>query len=192
MTTLFRSRVPKPAPSRHHDLQRAFCINCARTVPGPAAFCLWCGALLSTRGHTSVDSSESSAAGGEPDAIFVMTLLERRDRSRRFDLSNGSSLGAVAFHGTGPTRVGSHPDDDIFLNHVTVSNHHAEFFGCAASCAVRDLHSLNGTFVNGVRVDEAVLSSGDEIQIGTFRLLYSVLPPRGRLRLVPAVRAGAP
>jgi pSer/pThr/pTyr-binding forkhead associated (FHA) protein len=37
---------------------------------------------------------------------------------------------------------------------------------------VRDLNSLNGTYVNGVRVEETVLHSGDEVQIGKFKLIF--------------------
>ena len=37
---------------------------------------------------------------------------------------------------------------------------------------MRDVKSLNGTYVNGERIDEAVLANGDEVQIGKFKLLY--------------------
>ena len=37
---------------------------------------------------------------------------------------------------------------------------------------VRDVGSLNGTYVNRDRIDEAALSSGDEVQIGKFKLVY--------------------
>ena len=37
---------------------------------------------------------------------------------------------------------------------------------------MRDVGSLNGTYVNRERIDDAVLASGDEVQIGKFKLLY--------------------
>jgi pSer/pThr/pTyr-binding forkhead associated (FHA) protein len=37
---------------------------------------------------------------------------------------------------------------------------------------VRDLGSLNGTHLNDERVESAVLSHGDEIRIGKFRLVF--------------------
>ena len=37
---------------------------------------------------------------------------------------------------------------------------------------VRDVGSLNGTYVNGEQVDETKLASGDEVQIGKFKLTF--------------------
>ena len=75
------------------------------------------------------------------------------------------------------TTAGRHPDSDIFLDDVTVSRQHAEFLrrGRAAS-SVRDVGSLNGTYVNRDRIDEAVLRGGDEVQIGKYRLVFHPSP----------------
>jgi pSer/pThr/pTyr-binding forkhead associated (FHA) protein len=70
------------------------------------------------------------------------------------------------------TRAGRHPESDIFLDDITVSRRHAEFLTQATVTTVRDVGSLNGTYVNRERIDEARLSSGDEVQIGKFKLLY--------------------
>ncbi len=70
------------------------------------------------------------------------------------------------------TTTGRHPDSDIFLDDVTVSRKHAVFEQDGDVWAVRDVGSLNGTYVNRERIDSAVLSSGDEVQIGKFRLVY--------------------
>jgi pSer/pThr/pTyr-binding forkhead associated (FHA) protein len=68
--------------------------------------------------------------------------------------------------------VGRHPQSDIFLNDITVSRRHAELRRSEGKYAVADLGSLNGTYVNRARVDSSDLSSGDELQIGKFRLLF--------------------
>jgi pSer/pThr/pTyr-binding forkhead associated (FHA) protein len=68
--------------------------------------------------------------------------------------------------------VGRHPQSDIFLNDITVSRRHAELRLDGARYAVADLGSLNGTYVNRARVDSSPLASGDELQIGKFRLLF--------------------
>lgn len=68
--------------------------------------------------------------------------------------------------------VGRHPDADIFLDDVTVSRRHAEFSRSGTTFSVRDLHSLNGTYFDGVRVDDALLADGSEIQVGKFRLTF--------------------
>ena len=69
-----------------------------------------------------------------------------------------------------------HPDSDIFLDDVTVSRRHAEFHRGASAFTVRDVGSLNGTYVNRERVESATLSNGDEVQIGKFRLVFIAGP----------------
>ena len=68
--------------------------------------------------------------------------------------------------------AGRHPDSDIFLDDVTVSRKHALFIGSDKGYSVRDAGSLNGTYVNRERIEEAHLHTGDEVQIGKFRLVY--------------------
>jgi len=70
------------------------------------------------------------------------------------------------------TTAGRHPDSDIFLDDVTVSRRHAEFYRHGARFTVRDVGSLNGTYVNRERIEEAELAGGDEVQVGKFRLLF--------------------
>jgi hypothetical protein len=70
------------------------------------------------------------------------------------------------------TTAGRHPESDIFLDDVTVSRRHAEFYREGARFTVRDVGSLNGTYVNRERIEEAELTGGDEVQIGKFRLLF--------------------
>ena len=72
--------------------------------------------------------------------------------------------------------AGRHPDSDIFLDDVTVSRRHAEFVRLGTGYAVNDVGSLNGTYVNRHRIDEAQLAGGDEVQIGKYRLVYLVGP----------------
>ena len=70
------------------------------------------------------------------------------------------------------TRAGRHPDSDIFLDDITVSRRHAEVIRRADGFHVLDTGSLNGTYVNRDRVDEAKLTNGDELQIGKFKLVF--------------------
>ncbi|MDO4908584.1 MAG: FHA domain-containing protein [Corynebacterium sp.] len=71
------------------------------------------------------------------------------------------------------TTVGRHPESDIFLDDVTVSRRHAEFRRTDdGQFEVVDVGSLNGTYVNREPRDTAILSSGDEVQIGKFRLVF--------------------
>jgi pSer/pThr/pTyr-binding forkhead associated (FHA) protein len=74
------------------------------------------------------------------------------------------------------TSAGRHPDSDIFLDDITVSRHHAEFRRGPDGFTLRDLGSLNGTYVNRGRIDETLLVGGDEVQIGKYRMLFLARP----------------
>jgi len=69
------------------------------------------------------------------------------------------------------TLIGRHPESDILLDDITVSRRHAEVIKTASALIVRDLGSLNGTYVNQTRVDEFALKHGDELQVGKFRMV---------------------
>ncbi|AKV55228.1 Signal transduction protein garA [Bifidobacterium actinocoloniiforme DSM 22766] len=68
--------------------------------------------------------------------------------------------------------VGRDPKADILLDDSTVSRSHAVFDRSPEGYTVRDAGSLNGTYVNRQRVDQALLHNGDEIMVGKFRLVY--------------------
>lgn len=70
------------------------------------------------------------------------------------------------------TRAGRHPDSDIFLDDITVSRRHAEVHRRDGRYTLRDTGSLNGTYLNRERIDDAPLVSGDEVQIGKYRLVF--------------------
>ena len=70
------------------------------------------------------------------------------------------------------TRLGRSTDGEISLDDITVSRRHAEIIRTGQSYVVRDVGSLNGTYVNNSRIDEAPLVQGDELQIGKFRLVF--------------------
>jgi pSer/pThr/pTyr-binding forkhead associated (FHA) protein len=70
------------------------------------------------------------------------------------------------------TVAGRSTDADIFLDDVTVSRRHAEFLRSGDQFVVRDVGSLNGTYVNRERVEEAILRADDEVQIGKYRLTF--------------------
>ena len=75
------------------------------------------------------------------------------------------------------TTAGRHPNAEIFLDDVTVSRKHAEFRRSEGRFSVTDLASLNGTYLNGKRVDSSLLTDGDEVQVGKFKLtFYSAQP----------------
>jgi len=70
------------------------------------------------------------------------------------------------------TTVGRHPESDIVLDDITVSRRHSEVRLVDGRYVVSDAGSLNGTYLNQQRIDSAVLSQGDELQVGKFRLVF--------------------
>ena len=84
----------------------------------------------------------------------------------------GPNQGARFLLDADVTTSGRHPDADIFLDDVTVSRRHTEFLRTEAGFRVKDLGSLNGTYVNGERIDTAQLGDGAEVQVGKFRLTF--------------------
>ena len=73
--------------------------------------------------------------------------------------------------GTRPVTIGRAPDNDIQIDNLAVSNYHARVYVEAGSLVVEDLNSLNGSFLNDIRVERAMLKDGDEILIGKHQIL---------------------
>jgi adenylate cyclase len=70
--------------------------------------------------------------------------------------------------------IGRHPKNQIRLNDREISKEHAIVERQGARIMLRDLRSSNGTYVNGRRINESPLKDGDEIQLGSMRLLFQV------------------
>lgn len=100
------------------------------------------------------------------------TIAALRPGTALLMVQRGPNTGARFLLDDTEVSSGRHPDSDIFLDDVTVSRKHALFMRTDAGYTVRDAGSLNGTYVNRERIDEAALRTGDEVQIGKFRLVY--------------------
>jgi len=85
---------------------------------------------------------------------------------------HGPNMGARFLLDVDVTTVGRSVKSDIFLDDVTVSREHAQFIRDGHDFFVRDHGSLNGTYVNRENVTERRLASGDEVQIGKYRLTF--------------------
>ena len=73
----------------------------------------------------------------------------------------------------GSATIGRANDNDIVIQDVLASRHHAFLVETPIGTEIRDAHSINGTFVNGVRVGSAILSEGDEVTIGNVDLVFT-------------------
>jgi hypothetical protein len=118
--------------------------------------------------------------GGDPFAepgtpvVDAGTLASLRPGTALLRVDHGPNAGSRFLLDGDLTTVGRHPSSDIFLDDVTVSRKHAEFVREEGAFSVRDVGSLNGTYVNRQRIDASPVVTGDEVQIGKFRLVVHV------------------
>ena len=94
--------------------------------------------------------------------------------------------------GTRPVTIGRAPDNDIQIDNLAVSNYHARVYVEAGSLVVEDLNSLNGSFLNDIRVERAMLKDGDAILIGKHEIFvdqaHDAAHAEDGLRRAPAPR----
>ncbi len=86
----------------------------------------------------------------------------------------GPSIGEKFFINKNMLSIGRSSESDILLDDITVSRHHAIIEKREDNCIVKDLESLNGTYINGCIVDEKDLNNGDRIQIGKYIFLFFI------------------
>jgi pSer/pThr/pTyr-binding forkhead associated (FHA) protein len=94
-------------------------------------------------------------------------------------VQRGPDAGSRFLLDTDVVTVGRHPDSDIFLDDISVSRRHATFTRTPNGYVISDLGSLNGSYINRDRIDtDVILSGGDEVQIGKYRLIFFSGAPR--------------
>jgi pSer/pThr/pTyr-binding forkhead associated (FHA) protein len=161
------------------------CTQCGHSNAEDARFCSNCGAALRPAPATTGSETSTitiSGGGFEPgEGAEKSEGLSGADQAAVDALPPGSALlvvrrgpnsGSRFLLDSETTTAGRHPSSDIFLDDVTVSRRHAEFVRAGEGFAVRDVGSLNGTYVNRERIDETPLAGGDEVQVGKYRLVF--------------------
>lgn len=114
--------------------------------------------------------------GSDLSEVELEAIAALPSRSAMLLVRSGPTAGARYLLDTDVTTVGRHPEADIFFDDVTVSRRHAEITRSGTVFELVDQRSLNGTYVNGERVDRAVLTNGAELRIGKFRLNFFASP----------------
>jgi hypothetical protein len=146
-----------------------YCQECGFQNPESANYCSRCGALLS-RGEPAAETTQTFS----PEEVG--DHLEHEDfglEGPALVVRAGGGRAGESFKPTGDrTRIGRSPDCEIFLDDVTVSRNHAVLVRENGKFRVEDQGSLNGTFVNRTRIDNAPLVEGDELQIGKYRMTF--------------------
>ena len=147
------------------------CANCGAEVAPEMKFCSECGVRLD-HGQTTAsyapafeenEAGEAAPAttGVDGAALIELDQVEGTAGRRMHDLKEGVVV-----------TVGRDSESAIFLDDVTVSRKHAEIERGERGYRIRDVGSLNGTYVNRVRVDAVDLRNGDEIQVGKYRFKF--------------------
>ena len=150
-----------------------FCNQCGHRNPPESGFCSSCGWVLDHANDRTITLTKIDALQDTPGhADDVVVHLDDLPAGGSLVVRNGEQTGVALDLNAKVTRLGRHPDSEINLDDITVSRRHAEIERTARGHVVRDVGSLNGTYVNGHRIDEALLQQGDELQVGKFRLLY--------------------
>lgn len=116
------------------------------------------------------DPVEELLANATPEEREVITQLD--PNSAMLIILGGPGKGARFLINEEVTKIGRAPENEIFLDDITVSRRHAEMVREKNRFSIKDMGSLNGTYLNGSVITENNLNSGDELQIGKFRLHF--------------------
>ncbi|HUN58736.1 MAG TPA: FHA domain-containing protein [Candidatus Binataceae bacterium] len=112
-----------------------------------------------TRPVPSMPENAAASSGehaGNGSGAYLMA-----DDGQRYTIKTGSVM-----------RLGRALDNDVVINHASVSRHHAEIEGSGRSYRIRDLGSQNGTFVDGSPVTEATVGDGAKVKLGDAVLTF--------------------
>lgn len=152
-----------------------FCSNCGNPLNAASAAGIdprtgeRAAEMTSTMSLLALSGVDFEADYGDPLAAAAEGLSEN---SALLLVQRGPNAGSRFLLDAESTSAGRSPDSDIFLDDVTVSRRHAEFLRGVQGFLVRDVGSHNGTYVNRERIEEVLLNTGDEVQIGKYRLVF--------------------
>jgi pSer/pThr/pTyr-binding forkhead associated (FHA) protein len=147
-----------------------FCTNCGHPNRDDARFCAECGHPLQEDVTVTLPPVEAEE---EVHDEFPFPHDELEAGQALLLVKRGPNAGSTFLLDQDATTVGRSTEGDVFLDDVTVSRKHAIFERrTGGAWFVRDVGSLNGTYVNSEQVDETKLASGDEVQIGRFKVTF--------------------
>ncbi len=130
------------------SLGTVFCNNCGHRNPPDANFCSSCGNPLAPGPDTTVSFVPPEPSGEQGEEEMSVAVAELAEGTGVLVVKRGPDVGAKYVLDHEVTHVGRHPDSEIFLDDITVSRRHAEFSRQGGSYVVKDVGSLNGTYVN--------------------------------------------
>jgi hypothetical protein len=149
------------------------CSECGFVNREGANFCQKCGA------HLGVDEKQGDQTTitykvdetGELKPVDLDEIVAAEGAALVIRSGGGRAGESFPIEGERLT-IGRSPDADVFLDDVTVSRNHALLVRRREGLYIDDLGSLNGTYVNRRRIESHKLQSGDELQVGKYKLSY--------------------
>lgn len=127
------------------------CPKCFKVNDSSVKYCAYCGSSMK---QSETKSTSSSYAGGSGSGS--KTVISPVSPT----ISRGYSLNELI--------IGRDNGNDISINDASISGKHAKIFLESGTVFIEDLRSLNGTFVNGKRIQGRVkVKSSDQISLGT-------------------------
>lgn len=152
------------------------CTSCGSALTPGASYCAHCGTVTENTTHaTDVTGTIHSLGTTVADVGPIEPAQRPSDSDTERDvlvIVRGPSAGSQIELVGEEMQAGRSPEMAIFLDDITVSREHAAFAHTQSGWLLKDLGSLNGTYVNRDRIDSVQLANGDEIQIGKYRFHF--------------------
>ena len=131
------------------DLTSTLNLRQLRSIPG---------SIASDELYKSLSSEQQSIVTALKEGVGILLVLK------------GAGIGGRYLLDSSETKIGRDLNNEICLDDITVSRSHALISRTEEGYSVKDLGSLNGTYLNAISVRDSKIFNGDEIQIGKYHL----------------------
>lgn len=132
-----------------NDLTSTLNLRQLRSIPG---------SIAADELYKSLSVEQQQVVNSLPNGVGILLVLK------------GAGVGGRYLLDAVETKIGRDINNEICLDDITVSRSHALISRSSDGYSVRDLGSLNRTYLNAVSTREARVTNGDEIQIGKYHL----------------------
>ncbi len=127
---------------------------------------------LLLEGVQRMDEGSAASPTQSTHSTSAVATSKLQGTQPRLVILTGPSKGTVYEVSAEFTHIGRTPENEIALSDVTISGRHCVLVKQGPDILIRDLHSANGTLVNGHPVTEIVLQLGDRVQVGAVELQF--------------------
>lgn len=131
------------------DLTSTLNLRQLRSIPG---------SIASDELYKSLSYEQQSIVTALKEGVGILLVLK------------GAGIGGRYLLDSSETKIGRDLNNEICLDDITVSRSHALISRTQEGYSVKDLGSLNGTYLNAISIRDSKILNGDEIQIGKYHL----------------------